>query len=100
MISFKAHSTLKQYIKSKPHKWGLKVFARAEFGDIVYEFEIYVGKGTTEETELGISWDIVIKLCEHLPKQRNVYGQFLYARRLTESFEKYGTSGCGYSSSK
>jgi hypothetical protein len=39
MISFKAHSALKQYIKSKPHKWGLKVFARAEFGDIVYEYK-------------------------------------------------------------
>ncbi|XP_046997940.1 piggyBac transposable element-derived protein 3-like [Schistocerca americana] len=30
IIPFKGHSPLKQYVKSKRHKWGIKVFARAD----------------------------------------------------------------------
>lgn len=72
MIPFKGNSSLKQYIKSKPHKWGIKLFARAGISGIIYEFEVYVGKGTAgESTELGISGDIVLKMCSNLPKNRN-----------------------------
>lgn len=72
MIPFKGHSALKQYIKNKPHKWGIKTFARAGMSGIVYDFEIYVGKGTIQNpTPLGLSGDIVIRLCENLPKQQN-----------------------------
>ncbi|XP_049794505.1 piggyBac transposable element-derived protein 2-like [Schistocerca nitens] len=69
IIPFKGHSSLKQYVKSKPHKWGIKVFARAGSSGIVYDFEIYRGKGTVHnDTGLGISGDIVIRLLEGLPK--------------------------------
>lgn len=71
IIPFKGRSSLKQYVKNKPHKWGIKVFARAGMSGIVYEFEIYVGKGTADKAELGISGDIVVKLCSNLPKNRN-----------------------------
>jgi len=68
MIPFKGRSSLKQYIKNKPHKWGIKVFSRAGISGIVYDFEIYVGKGTTREsTDLGISGDIVIRLAPTYP---------------------------------
>lgn len=46
IIPFKGHSSLKQYIKNKPHKWGIKVFARAGASGMLYDFEVYVGKGT------------------------------------------------------
>lgn len=72
MIPFKGHSSLKQYVKNKPHKWGIKVFARAGISGIIYDFEVYVGKGTAgENSELGISGDVVVKLCSGLPKHRN-----------------------------
>ncbi|XP_049792477.1 piggyBac transposable element-derived protein 3-like [Schistocerca nitens] len=72
IIPFKGHSSLKQYVKSKPHKWGIKVFARAGSSGIVYDFEIYRWKGTVHnDTGLGISGDIVIRLVEGLPKYKN-----------------------------
>lgn len=57
----------KQYVKNKPHKWGIKVSARAGASGIIYAYDIYVGKGTvTEASELGISGDIVLKLTSAL----------------------------------
>lgn len=72
MVPFKGHSRIKQYIKNKPHKWGIKVFGRASVSGIVHDFEVYVGKGTLQQnTALGISGDIVVRLVEDLPKNQN-----------------------------
>lgn len=72
MIPFKGHSSLKQYIRNKPHKWGIKTFARAGVSGIIFDFEIYVGKGTIKNpTDLGISGDIVLRLIENLPGNKN-----------------------------
>ncbi|XP_049964512.1 piggyBac transposable element-derived protein 3-like [Schistocerca serialis cubense] len=72
IMPFKGHSSLKHYVKSKPQKWGINVFARAGDSEIVYDFEIYRGKGTVHnDTGLGISGDIVIRLVEGLPKYKN-----------------------------
>ncbi|KAI5107681.1 piggyBac transposable element-derived protein 3-like, partial [Silurus meridionalis] len=45
MIPFKGKIGMKQYIKNKPHKWGIKVFTRAGVTGLVYDFEVYTGKG-------------------------------------------------------
>jgi len=72
IIPFKGRSSLKQYIKNKPHKWGIKVFGRAGSSGIIYAFEIYIGKGTVIiESELGISGDIVLRLIEDLENHQN-----------------------------
>ena len=69
---FKGHISLKQYIKNKPHKWGIKVFARAGATGFCYDFEIYVGKGTVaSESGIGISGDVVLRLTEGLPVGEN-----------------------------
>ena len=41
MIPFKGRNSMKQYMKSKPHKWGYKVFTRAGVSGLVYDFEVY-----------------------------------------------------------
>lgn len=46
IMPFKGHSSLKKYIKNKPHKWGIKVFARAGASGFVYGFDAYVAKKT------------------------------------------------------
>jgi hypothetical protein len=71
IIPFKGRSFLKQYIKNKPHKWGFKVFTRAGVSGIMYDFELYVGKGTCEDYGLGFSSDIVMMLCANLPEDLN-----------------------------
>ncbi|KAH8036022.1 hypothetical protein HPB51_016326 [Rhipicephalus microplus] len=41
MVPFKGRSSLKQYIPSKPHKWGYKVFLLCDPQGMVHSFEIY-----------------------------------------------------------
>jgi len=73
IIPFKVRSKLKQYNKNKPHKWGIKMFAIASKSGIVHEFKIYVGKGTIQESHmgLGLSGDIVMRLLDCVPKFEN-----------------------------
>ncbi|CAH2000555.1 unnamed protein product [Acanthoscelides obtectus] len=73
MIPFKGHSSLKPYIKNKPHKWGIKLFVRAGVSGIIYEFDVYVGKYTVmpiDNKELGMSGNVVVQLTEYLPKHK------------------------------
>uniref|UniRef100_UPI00358E218E piggyBac transposable element-derived protein 3-like n=1 Tax=Myxine glutinosa TaxID=7769 RepID=UPI00358E218E len=72
MIPFKGRSSMKQYIKNKPHKWGIKVFTRAGVSGINYDFEIYTGKGTVaNERGLGVGGEVVLRLLAEIPKGLN-----------------------------
>ena len=71
MIPFKGRSFLKQYNKSKPHKWGFKVFTRTSSTGIMHDFRVYVGEGTCADHGLGISSDIVIEQTKSLPSEQN-----------------------------
>lgn len=71
IIPFKGRSHMKQYNPKKPHKWGIKVFALASKCGIINDYEIYVGKGTVTETKLGICGDIVVRLVDIVPKDKN-----------------------------
>ena len=63
IIPFKGRSSLKQYVRNKPHKQGIKVFARTGYSGIVYDFEVYMGKGTVKNVSPpGINGDIVLRL--------------------------------------
>ncbi|KAJ8871526.1 hypothetical protein PR048_027848 [Dryococelus australis] len=69
---FKGGLGFTQYIRNKPHKWGIKMFAIAGTSGILYDFIIYTGKDAgIPECGLGISGDVVIKLIEHLPRNKN-----------------------------
>lgn len=55
-IPLKGRSVMKQYIRYKPHKWGLTDFALASKSGIVHNFEIHVAT-----KNMGISGrDIVV----------------------------------------
>ena len=43
LVPCKARSTLKQYIKSKPHKWGYKIWCLVN-EEYLLRFEVYAGK--------------------------------------------------------
>ena len=59
---------MKQYIKNKPHKRGINVFIRAGVCGIVYDFEVYTGKGTgVNERGLGIGGEVVVRFLRDIP---------------------------------
>ena len=73
MVPFKGSSSLKQYVPSKPHKYGYKFFVLCDAKGIIYNFEIYSGKINPCENypDLGASSNIVLKLCKVIPSNLN-----------------------------
>uniref|UniRef100_A0A915IZ26 PiggyBac transposable element-derived protein domain-containing protein n=1 Tax=Romanomermis culicivorax TaxID=13658 RepID=A0A915IZ26_ROMCU len=69
IIPTKARWGIKQYIPSKPHPWGMKIFSRCGVLGFVYDFFVFTGadKNPTEQA-LSASSNVVARLCTTLPK--------------------------------
>uniref|UniRef100_A0A3B4EUD9 PiggyBac transposable element-derived protein domain-containing protein n=1 Tax=Pundamilia nyererei TaxID=303518 RepID=A0A3B4EUD9_9CICH len=62
MVPFKGtHGPIRQYVKGKPHPWGLKTWARCSSSGMLHDFVVYQG-GTGKKTLVGIGGDVVVKL--------------------------------------
>ena len=65
MVKFR--SGMKQYIKSKPIKWGFKFWFRCSSkSGYLYQMDIYLGRKQTSEFNLGLGEDVVLQLTEDL----------------------------------
>ncbi|KAK2704220.1 hypothetical protein QYM36_017518 [Artemia franciscana] len=99
MIPFKGRIGFRQYLKDKPHSWGVKVFTRASISGIVYDIEIYTGKGAVEISELGQGTDVVLRLVENLPRFMNFklfFDNFYTGIDLIHKLRvEYGIESCG-----
>ena len=73
MIPFKRKSFLKQYIPSKPYKWGYKVFMVCDRTGLPLNFEIYTGKTNHVPgwPDAGANGNVVIKLAQILDPHAN-----------------------------
>lgn len=69
IVPFKGISSLKQYLPSKPHKWGYKIFSLCGADGFMYDFEVYTGKIllVPGEPDLGASSNIVLDLVKSVP---------------------------------
>ena len=72
---------LRQYIRSKPHKWGFKLFTRAGVSGIVYDFIAYAGKTTFRpddftdaEMKLGQGAQLELELYYYCVDQFRIHG--------------------------
>jgi hypothetical protein len=70
MCAWKGRSTIKQYIPSKPHKWGYKIYCLAS-EDYLLHFEIYEGK-EDEPSESGATYDTVMRMVQQYQGQQLV----------------------------
>ena len=64
---------------------GIKIFAHTGSSGMVYDFEVYVGKGIVKNvSSLGISGDIVLCLVDGLSKGQNysVHGHLVHIFQL------------------
>ena len=71
MVKSRHRSGIRQYIKDKPTKWGIKlwVLADSETG-YTCDFDIYIGKAAGRTiSENGLGYDIVTKLIAPLRHQ-------------------------------
>jgi len=70
MVPFKGKSYLKQYLKSKPKKWGFKIWVQASTSGYVHYFEMYQDASNSKRTEFGLIGDTVVNLC-HAIHEKN-----------------------------
>ena len=64
MTNWKGRSRFKQYVRSKPIRWGYKFFCMCDpKTGYIKDFELYLGKRTVGE-QVGLCSDIVLKLAE------------------------------------
>jgi Transposase IS4 len=70
IVPTKTRWGIRQYNPKKPHKWGIKVWARCGVSGFVYDFSVYIGAEKNNEVanELGVSAAVVANLCKSLPE--------------------------------
>ena len=94
MTKFKGRSSMKQYIKSKPIKWGFKWWFRCPSSSgYMYEFNLYLGRKKNSELNLGEG--VVLTLSEKLKGTYctlyfdNFFNNPLLVRKLLEERQIY-----------
>jgi hypothetical protein len=60
MCAYKGRSPIKQYIPSKPHKWGFKIWCLSS-DDYLLHFEIYAGK-EDDPSDAGATVDTALRM--------------------------------------
>ncbi|CAF1550329.1 unnamed protein product [Rotaria sordida] len=70
IIPFKGKSIMQQHMPNKPNRWGYKMFLLAGGNSsICYDFIFYTGKN--DKKKYGFCTDIVLGLCETVPRLIN-----------------------------
>lgn len=76
---FKGRSSIKQFIKNKPHKWGFKIWVLADMSGYVSCFEVYQGASThiqsDKNTSLGPVGDMILRITHDI--QHHNYKLFM-----------------------
>lgn len=99
----KKAGSLRQYLRSKPKKWGFKISVRAGVSGFVYDFMVYTGKstfdGSTPDKEFGLGGNVVLQLCRTIRNPSNcvVYFDnfFTSLRLITHLKESMGLRSLG-----
>ena len=83
MVRSRHRSEIRQYIKDKPTKWGIKLWVLADSANgYTYDFSVYIGRAQAQETSAnGLRYDVVMKLMDPLFDQ----GYHLYVDNFYSS---------------
>ncbi|KAL3223623.1 hypothetical protein MRX96_027296 [Rhipicephalus microplus] len=71
IVPSKGRLDIKQYVKGKPHPWGVTVFMLCGESGLIYDFLVYQGSWTelneSEKQQYGVTGAIVSHLSERMP---------------------------------
>lgn len=98
LVPFKGRSKYKQYIPSKPHKWGIKVWTLAESKTgYVSNWDLYRGQLPNDGTNRTATHRIVMKACQPiLDKGYHIYcDNFFTSPNLFQELADHQTGACG-----
>ncbi|KAL3210703.1 hypothetical protein MRX96_008651 [Rhipicephalus microplus] len=98
IVPFKGRSSLKQYVSSKPHKWGYKIFVLCDTHGLVYDFSIYTGniRPVPGLPDLGASSN-VLELSRSIPENKNslFFDNWYTSIKLLVSLHQLGIPASG-----
>jgi len=95
MVAFKGRSTIKQYIPSKPHKWGYKIYCLAS-DDYLLHFEVYEGKEEAKTAE-GSTFHTVMRMIDQYQNRSHILycDSWFTSPLLLDSLKQKGIRCCG-----
>ena len=97
MVAFRGRLGFRQYIPAKPHKYGIKVWVRADsHNGYVCDFNVYTGK-EGNRVEVGLGESVVLKLCDSITgKYFHIYcDNYFSSVRLFKKLLEKGLYACG-----
>ena len=94
MAAFKGRATIKQYIPSKPHKWGYKIYCLSS-EDYLLRFEVYGGK--EERSADGATYDTVMRMLQGYEDKAHVLftDNWFTSPALLLALQQKGIRCCG-----
>ncbi|KXJ06058.1 PiggyBac transposable element-derived protein 4 [Exaiptasia diaphana] len=99
MVKSKHWSGIRQYIKNKPTKWGIKLWVLADSANgYTYDFDVYIGKNVNgPASENGLGYDVVRKLVTPLVNQgyHIYFDNFYTSPKLITDLFHLGLPSCG-----
>lgn len=97
MVATKATLSIKQHMKAKPTKWGLKFFVLADVNGYTLDFKLYAGK-SKGVSENGLPYDVVTGLVnkDFLGSGYVIYTDNFYTSPLLfRHLSQQGFGACG-----
>ncbi|XP_028407178.1 piggyBac transposable element-derived protein 4-like [Dendronephthya gigantea] len=98
MVKSRNRSGIRQFMKDKPTKWGIKLWVAADSSNgYTCNFEIYTGKKATGSSEHGLGYDVVIRLLDkYFDQGYHVYfDNFYTSHQLVRNLFLHGTPSTG-----
>lgn len=100
IVKSKHRSRIRQYVKNKPKKFGIKLWVWADSAKgYTYDFEIYAGKNGARHviSDNGLSYDIVTRLAQPLLNQgyHLFFDNFYSSINLVKHLFHLKTPACG-----
>ena len=95
MVAYKGRSPIKQYIPSKPHKWGYKIYCLAS-DDYLLHFEVYQGR-EEHPSPLGSTYDTVMRMTAEYQQQQHVLftDNWFTSPAVLDELRRRGIRCCG-----
>lgn len=95
MVAYKGRSPIKQYIPSKPHKWGYKIYCLAS-DDYLLHFEVYQGKEEHPSAH-GATYDTVMRMVAGFENKQHVLyiDSYFTSPALLDALKQRGIFCCG-----
>lgn len=96
MVAFKGYAAIKQYIPSKPHRFGYKIWCLCCQG-YLYRFELYEGADEEIFEETSVTVETVRRLMEGLDDQDYIVytDNYFTSPKLLRELATRGIAACG-----